>query len=90
MNQVFSLRAECESDTENLKRLVLLACGSAEVTVVPDSEGLPDQEIEIHSDIGYEALLGLIRGIPDGHVMLQTLREGPLSENSLERDYDRQ
>lgn len=58
--------------------------------MVPDAEGLPDQEIEIRADISYEALLGLIREIPDGHVMLQTLREGPLSENNLERDYERQ
>lgn len=54
-----------------------------------DADGMPDQEIEIRTELTLDELLTMIRAIPDGHVMLQTLEPVPLAENSLERDYDR-
>lgn len=32
---------------------------------------------------------GIMRQLVDGHVMIETLRECPLAENSLEREYER-
>lgn len=89
MQKTYSLRAECKSDADQLKKLVSKACANSEVFLTPDAKGLPDQEIKIHTELEFEEVLELIRSINDGHVMLQTLQPVPLSENSLERDYDR-
>lgn len=85
----FSLRAECMADADKLRKLVSAACVVSEFTMTPDADGLPDQEIEIRTELTQSAVLDLIRSIPEGHVMLQTLEPVPLAENSLERDYDR-
>ncbi len=87
---VHSLRAECMADADALKRLVSAACPISVVTLVADEDGLPDQEIEIRSSLNTEQISGLIRSIPDGHVMLQTLQPTALAENSLERNYERE
>lgn len=86
---VFSLRAECVSDTDKLRSSVGAAFPMSVFSMHSDEGGLPDQEVEIRTELGLEELQAMIRSIPDGHVMLQTLQAVPLAENSLERDYDR-
>lgn len=83
----FSFRAECPDDVEQFKA----ACNAASITTSldqrPDGE-FPDVEVELESSESLEALLNIMRRIVDGHVMLQTLRECRLKDNSLERDYE--
>lgn len=86
---IYSLRAESMSDADQLRKLVNAACATSELSMRADQDGLPDQEIEIRTELTFNDLLALIRAIPDGHVMLQTLEPVPLAENSLDRDYDR-
>lgn len=86
---IYSLRAECMADADQLKKLVNVACAVSELSMKADEDGMPDQEIEIRTELTLDELLTMIRAIPDGHVMLQTLEPLPLAENSLERDYDR-
>lgn len=86
---IYSLRAECTADADQLKKLVNVACAVSELSMKADEDGMPDQEIEIRTELTLDELLTMIRTIPDGHVMLQTLEPVPLAENSLERDYDR-
>lgn len=42
---------------------------------------------EIQTDMSYEQVINTAYGVPDSHVLRQTLRQVPLSENSLERDF---
>lgn len=43
---------------------------------------------EFKSTMSLEELRDALRELEDSHVMLQTLRQCPLAENSQERDYD--
>lgn len=83
---IFSFRAECFHDVQ----LFLDATtknGTTTATIVkPDNNGFADHEIEFQSMLPLEELREVMRSIADGHVMVQTLRQCPLSENSLERD----
>jgi hypothetical protein len=45
-----------------------------------------DWEVEFESSADLLTLQMCMAKIPDGHVMLQTLRAVPLAENSLERE----
>jgi len=82
---VFSFRAECQRDVHALESML---SERTVCTIVPDSMGLPDCDVEIRADITLGALMKLIRTIPDGHIMLQTVRAIPLLQNSLDRDFD--
>lgn len=86
---IYSLRAECMADADMLRKLVSSACATSKLSMKADPDGLPDQEVEIRTELTFNDLLALIRAIPDGHVMQQTLKPVPLAENSLDRDYDR-
>lgn len=88
--KTYSLRAECESDATQLMSLITVASSGSVVLIEPGADGLPDQEIEIRTELTFDELVALIRAIPDSHVMLQTLEAVPLAQNSLERDYDRE
>lgn len=84
--QIYSLRAECESDAKHFLDEAEAEGFLLSSTVYPDQDGLPDVEIELVSNATLEQLRSVIRRMPDGHVMLQTLRQVPLAGNSLERD----
>lgn len=83
----FSFRAECPIDVQ----LFQSACANASLTVLltnyPDGE-FPDVDVEMESAASLETLRDVMRGVEDGHVMLQTLRECCLEDNSLSRDYE--
>lgn len=79
---VFSFRAECQLDVDRLREL--LPRGS-ELKVVP-YDLAPDVKVEMTTGMSMGEVSQLMAALPDGHVMLETLREGPLSENSLERE----
>lgn len=82
----FSFRAECLSDVERFQS----ACSDAGVTVsltIQSEPEFPDVDVELQSSSLLEKLRDQMRKLVDGHLMLQTLRECALNENSLERDY---
>lgn len=58
-----------------------------EMERVPYSEG-GEVVGEFKSTMSLEELRDALRELEDSHVMLQTLRQCPLAENSQERDYD--
>jgi len=67
------------------------ACALAKITTALAQRPVgtyPDVEVELESPVSIDVLRNVMRGVVDGHVMLQTLRECRLKDNSLERDYD--
>lgn len=84
--KIFSFRAECLVDVQRFKaqceKLGLASILSAREGVAPDVG------VEMETAASLEIIQDVMRSVVDGHVMRQTLRECPLSENSLERDYD--
>ena len=84
----FSFRAECQRDvncfiqeTKNKNIVISLT------KTVTDTTRFPDVEIEFESEATLEDLIEAMRKVQDGHVMYQTLRQVPLSENNLQRNY---
>lgn len=53
----------------------------------PADTNWPDVVVEMKTEGTLPQLQDAMRRVEDGHVMLQTLRECPLKENSLERNY---
>lgn len=82
----FSFRAECAADVDRFQRECARDGIVATFRQVPDKDGLPDVDVEVTSHAKLADLRGAVRRLVDGHVMLETLRECPLAENSLERD----
>lgn len=89
----FSCRIECPRDIEVFFNI----CAENELTVNVvtmkqwiDERGIayPDHDVEFVADASKEEILDMMREVEDGYVMMQSLRECPLSENSLKRDYD--
>ena len=85
--KTYSFRAECQEDVERFNEECLKAGLMTQWHAKPD-EQFPDVEVELQADASLDTLRNVIRQVVDGHVMLQTLRECSLAENSLERDYD--
>ena len=86
--QTFSFRAECLVDVQAFNKLLSSRGFISELKTEADDAGLPDVEVEMKAGATLGQLRELLRHVVDGHVILQTLRPVPLSENSLERDYD--
>ncbi|MDI1332425.1 hypothetical protein [Pseudomonas sp.] len=82
---VFSCRAECQDDVDAFIEAAKAADFEMLVRAFADKV-FPDVEIEIISDASKDELRDLMRGVEDGHMMRQTLRAVPLSENSMEPD----
>ena len=88
---VFSFRAECLNDVRVWQRLLSTmstAGGSVEITEYNKHFEIPDVVVEIYTPCSLETMLNVMRMVPDGHVMLQTLRACSKTQNSLERNYD--
>jgi hypothetical protein len=86
--KTYSFRAECEADVDALRELAQAQLVECNWTLRRDQHGLPDIDVEVTTGADQSAVMKLMREILDGHVMIQTLRPVPLSQNSLERDYD--
>jgi hypothetical protein len=85
---VFSFRAECRHDADAFIRAAEQVGIAANATIHPDTSGLPDVDVEATFDANLEQLRAVVRQVHESHVMLQTLRELPLADNTLERDYN--
>lgn len=89
---IYSFRAECLDDIKEFQRQCVVAGLAISMRVKTGILNMPeppsDPEVEMESAVSLETLQGVMRQVVDGHVMLQTLRACPLSDNTLERDYD--
>ena len=84
----FSFRAECQVDVDSFLQKSQESVIKLTVTKnVKVTNGFPDVEIEFESEATLEDLIEVMRKVQNGHVMYQTLRQVPLNENSLKRDY---
>lgn len=86
---VFSFRAECESDVERFKSAALDAgfdfdCSMERYRL--NGVRVPDVRVEVQSRASLSELRSVLREVEDGHVMLETLRQCAMAENSMERD----
>jgi hypothetical protein len=93
----FSFRTECAVDLNKF----IVAVDQAEDTDgdepvlglfithanTEESTGESYVEIATYQPVSLEWVRDIMRSIPDSHVMLQTLRQVPLAENSLKRDH---
>lgn len=90
---IFSFRAECAHDVTEFIVAAHKAGVPAVLTRVNPmmfnaTDAMPDTTAEVFSNGGtLEQMREVMRTIPDSHVMLQTLRQVPLKDNSLEREY---
>jgi hypothetical protein len=64
-----------------------LTLAEAAVTDARLHPPLPDVAIEFRSTLEIRAVKALLTLVEESHIMIQTLRECPLSENSLARDW---
>lgn len=93
--KVFSFRAECVYDVDVLRHRLIHERKPFTMDVQPmlliDSGGremaLPDCKAEIVIDMSLQQLRDFMYQQQDSHVMTQSLRQCPLNENSLDRDY---
>ncbi len=85
----YSGRADCQQDV--LDFINTLFRGSNRVLhvfIMPDGK-LPDTLFEFGlAQLDNQALLDILENQQDSHVMMETLRQCPLSENSYQREYD--
>lgn len=84
---VFSFRAECLSDVFEFFKATCSQGIAVAYTEMKQVENLPDFHVQFATDANLEALRAACRTVEDGHVMLQTLRQCFLPENSLMRNY---
>jgi len=86
---IYSCRAECQQDV--LDFINTMFTGSNRVLHVffmPDGK-LPDTMLEFGlAQQDNQTLLDILEKQPDSHVMMETLRQCPLAENSLQRQYE--
>lgn len=74
----YKFRAECVIDIKGLKPMVFKS-------IVQDRR-LPDVECVVEFDGTLEELRDVLRGVPNGHVMVQTV--ALLEQYTGERDYE--
>jgi len=88
----FSFKTELDQDVNAFKDALKPVDPEAvvyaeEFRIGPDRGWCGEWGMEITTKLDLEQMRNVIRGIPDGHVMLQTLLEVPLEQNPLKRDF---
>ena len=89
--KTFSFRAECPADVDTFC-LQLKATKPfqssvrAELLFFADWRLSGEAVVEINTSLELEDLRNIMRGIDDSHVMVQTLRELPISKNNMACD----
>lgn len=77
--QVYKLRAECLLDVHRLMRTIPFERYEVESTTLPGGVWLPDVTAEITSRLSLDELKAALQGVPDSHVMRETV--------ALKKDY---
>lgn len=85
----FSFRAECKLDVQRFFNAVEKRNIDIKVTKTIPDEQFPDVEIEFTSTSVLKTLEMMANSMVDGLVIYETLRQTSLSQNSLERNYDK-
>lgn len=92
--KTFSFRAECQFDIDALRQNLIFDRRVFTLDALPNplmidgkSVQVPDMVATLVIEMSLEQLRDFMRMQPDSHVMVQTLREGPISQNSFERNY---
>ncbi len=88
---IYSFRAECQVDVDLLRQALIADGISSSMQITPLvglPDGLPDVQVEIETQGKLETIRNIMRGVEDGHVMVETLRACPLAKNSLERNHN--
>lgn len=84
----FSFRAECLADVNHFCTLCDIAALGVDTRVLYDTyPGYPDVMVEVQTTATLEELEAVLRKVPDGHAMLQTLGVGCANKNPGIRDY---
>lgn len=83
----YSFRAECAHDVAQFQSACDVAGVTVALTLHPD-ELLPDVDVGMESPASLDELRNVMRKVEDGHVMLQTLRQCLLKDNSLALDFE--
>lgn len=78
---VFSFRAECGVDVERFEQRCFIDGVPIYSILTKKRGGAPDVFVEIDSSSPIEAIWSAMSRVEDGHIMLRTLGEMPLSEN---------
>lgn len=85
-SKTYSFRAECMHDVSLFRANALAAMAWDFFVLTNLSFG--EVGVEIESTKTIEELHEIMKLQDDSHVMIQTLRELPLQDNSLNRDYN--
>lgn len=90
-NNVFSFRAELLKDALTFQQQAYVEKKYIEFYTIqafsPDGDMIsPDVMVEIRTQATLEELRSVLHNVPDCHVMIESLRQLPMSENSMERD----
>ncbi|ONF42579.1 hypothetical protein BTO32_15340 [Marinobacter lutaoensis] len=85
---VISFRAECEKDWLDLQNELDAASINYTVAAQDADMGEPEIELVLGDGFGIEDVFIAMTKVLDGHVMCDTVRPIPLSENSLIRRYN--
>lgn len=92
--KTFSFRAECAYDVDALRHNLIAArkvftldAGPNPLLINGELVPVPDVVATLVIDMSLDDLRRFMRTQEDSHVMVQTLRECPLEQNSLERDW---
>lgn len=91
--KTFSFKTEMDHDVQTFTDVLKAVAPHAtvyseEFFIGPDKRWCGEWGVEVKTLLDLEQMRSIIRSIEDGHVMLQTLREVPLTQNRLERDFD--
>jgi hypothetical protein len=79
---LYSFRAECWLDV-----LGFIALARGEIVLAYQDRQYPDVEVEFESDMDLGTLKAMTDLVEDAHVIRETMRARPLSQNDLTREY---
>ncbi len=83
-----SFRAECDHDVDTVFEALTVEVRSAIAYTRTAQPSFPDVLVDLtaKSQADLDELVRVIGGVPDCHVILETFRQVPLCDNSLDRD----
>jgi hypothetical protein len=79
---IYSFRAECQDDVDQLRQALTSAGVSSSMQTTPDDQ-LPDVEVELEAHATLETIRNIMRGVIDGHVMVETCEHAHLPRTRL-------
>lgn len=81
----YKFRAECKTDVLGFKAITIGFTDEFQIEPLESSLQIPDVEVVFESELSLNELIDEIRKVPDGHVMMQTLK--PFDQYTGEREY---